>query len=89
VINIPAALKDGSNKIILDETTKEAKTSGYVIIRQHFVDFPGSFVLHCHILAHEDRGMMQLVRVVDKNDPVVVDFKTCKVKDTTAIYGHH
>jgi len=21
-------------------------------------------VLHCHILAHEDRGMMQLVRVI-------------------------
>jgi len=25
----------------------------------------GAFVLHCHILAHEDRGMMQLVRVID------------------------
>jgi FtsP/CotA-like multicopper oxidase with cupredoxin domain len=35
-----------------------------VTIRQQFVDFTGSFVLHCHILAHEDRGMMQLVRVV-------------------------
>jgi len=29
--------------------------------------FPGSYVLHCHMLAHEDRGMMQLVRVVPKN----------------------
>jgi FtsP/CotA-like multicopper oxidase with cupredoxin domain len=37
---------------------------GKVTIRQHFVDFTGTFVLHCHILAHEDRGMMQLVRVV-------------------------
>jgi hypothetical protein len=35
-----------------------------VRIRQTFVDFTGTFVLHCHILAHEDRGMMQLVRVV-------------------------
>ena len=87
VINIPAALM-AEGKVILDETTKEAKTPGYVIIRQHFVDFPGSFVLHCHILAHEDRGMMQLVRVVDKNDPAV-DFKTCTVKDNNAIYGHH
>jgi FtsP/CotA-like multicopper oxidase with cupredoxin domain len=37
---------------------------GRVTIRQQFVDFTGTFVLHCHILAHEDRGMMQLVRVV-------------------------
>jgi len=28
------------------------------------VDFPGSYVLHCHMLAHEDRGMMQLVRLI-------------------------
>jgi FtsP/CotA-like multicopper oxidase with cupredoxin domain len=37
---------------------------GRVRIRQTFVDFTGTYVLHCHILAHEDRGMMQLVRVV-------------------------
>lgn len=37
---------------------------GKVTIRHQFVDFTGSYVLHCHILAHEDRGMMQLVRVV-------------------------
>jgi FtsP/CotA-like multicopper oxidase with cupredoxin domain len=37
---------------------------GRVIIRQAYPDFTGTFVLHCHILAHEDRGMMQLVRIV-------------------------
>jgi FtsP/CotA-like multicopper oxidase with cupredoxin domain len=37
---------------------------GRVKIRHRFVDFAGSFVLHCHMLAHEDRGMMQLVRVI-------------------------
>jgi FtsP/CotA-like multicopper oxidase with cupredoxin domain len=41
---------------------------GQVTIRQTFVDFAGTFVLHCHILAHEDRGMMQLVRVVPADD---------------------
>src|SRR6266404_1488555 len=35
-----------------------------VTIRQTYLDFVGTYVLHCHILAHEDRGMMQLVRVV-------------------------
>jgi FtsP/CotA-like multicopper oxidase with cupredoxin domain len=39
-------------------------TPGKVVIRQTYLDFTGTFVLHCHILAHEDRGMMQLVRVV-------------------------
>jgi FtsP/CotA-like multicopper oxidase with cupredoxin domain len=37
---------------------------GRVRIRHTFVDFTGTYVLHCHILAHEDRGMMQLVRVI-------------------------
>jgi FtsP/CotA-like multicopper oxidase with cupredoxin domain len=32
-------------------------------MRSRFVDFPGFFVLHCHILAHEDRGMMTVVEV--------------------------
>jgi FtsP/CotA-like multicopper oxidase with cupredoxin domain len=30
------------------------------------VDFTGQYVLHCHILAHEDRGMMELVQVVPR-----------------------
>jgi FtsP/CotA-like multicopper oxidase with cupredoxin domain len=38
---------------------------GYVVIRHRFVDFTGAFVLHCHILGHEDRGMMQRVEVVE------------------------
>jgi FtsP/CotA-like multicopper oxidase with cupredoxin domain len=25
---------------------------------------PGTFVFHCHMLAHEDRGMMGIIRVV-------------------------
>jgi FtsP/CotA-like multicopper oxidase with cupredoxin domain len=41
-----------------------AVVPGRVTIRQTYQDFVGTFVLHCHILAHEDRGMMQLVRVV-------------------------
>jgi hypothetical protein len=32
-------------------------------MRSRFVDFPGSYVMHCHILAHEDRGMMATVTV--------------------------
>lgn len=37
---------------------------GYVKILTKFADFAGMYVLHCHFLEHEDRGMMQLVEVV-------------------------
>lgn len=43
---------------------KPAHVPGYVKIRTRFDDFTGLFVFHCHILAHEDRGMMQLVQIV-------------------------
>jgi FtsP/CotA-like multicopper oxidase with cupredoxin domain len=31
---------------------------GYFKLRSWFVDYFGNYVIHCHILAHEDRGMM-------------------------------
>jgi FtsP/CotA-like multicopper oxidase with cupredoxin domain len=37
--------------------------AGYFKMRTKFVDYNGSFVLHCHILAHEDRGMMLQVNL--------------------------
>jgi FtsP/CotA-like multicopper oxidase with cupredoxin domain len=37
---------------------------GHFVMRTRFSDFTGQYVLHCHILAHEDRGMMELVEVV-------------------------
>jgi FtsP/CotA-like multicopper oxidase with cupredoxin domain len=55
VIAIPPAVLSQDGKTI---------APGRVRIRHKFLDFTGTFVLHCHILAHEDRGMMQLVRVV-------------------------
>jgi len=35
-----------------------------VTFRVRFSDFSGRFVMHCHMLAHEDMGMMQTVEVV-------------------------
>ncbi len=37
---------------------------GRIRIRHRFEDFKGMFVFHCHILVHEDLGMMQTVNVV-------------------------
>jgi FtsP/CotA-like multicopper oxidase with cupredoxin domain len=52
--------------------------NGWFRMRSRFVDFTGQYVLHCHILIHEDRGMMQLVEVT----------ATPSSKRTT-IYRHH
>ena len=38
-------------------------------MRTRFVDYTGAYVIHCHILIHEDRGMMQLIEVVPDKPP--------------------
>jgi len=38
-----------------------------VVIRQRFEDYTGPYVLHCHFLGHEDRGMMLTVQTVCPN----------------------
>lgn len=43
------------------------KPNGQALIRYEGVDFTGAFVNHCHILGHEDRGMMQNVQVLCPN----------------------
>jgi FtsP/CotA-like multicopper oxidase with cupredoxin domain len=43
--------------------------NGYdVVLRTHYARYTGEFVLHCHILDHEDAGMMANVQIVD--DPL-------------------
>jgi FtsP/CotA-like multicopper oxidase with cupredoxin domain len=49
----PAPTATDSNNVI----------PGYFKMRSRFVDYPGLYVLHCHILIHEDRGMMFGVEV--------------------------
>jgi FtsP/CotA-like multicopper oxidase with cupredoxin domain len=36
---------------------------GSVVIRSRFLDFTGVFMLHCHMMNHEELGMMQAVEV--------------------------
>lgn len=45
---------------------------GKVVVRIRFEKFPGVSVFHCHVLAHEDEGMMYLVEMVDPT-PVVAN----------------
>jgi hypothetical protein len=48
---------------------KPIQVPGYFKLRSRFVDFPGFYVIHCHILAHEDRGMMTIVEVAPARTP--------------------
>jgi peroxiredoxin len=53
--------------IILNEGWK-------VKFRTEYTDFVGLFVQHCHILDHEDQGMMQAVEIRDpKQPPLALD----------------
>ena len=36
---------------------------GTVVVRMSFRTYTGPYVFHCHILAHEDNGMMANVNV--------------------------
>lgn len=70
VIAIPAGVQktDANGNFMFDPETNLPILEGppgHIKIRSRFVDYPGTYVLHCHILGHEDRGMMQLVKVMD------------------------
>lgn len=46
--------------------------AGYtVVMRTHYQDFTGEFVMHCHILDHEDFGMMQNVAIVSPTTALI------------------
>jgi FtsP/CotA-like multicopper oxidase with cupredoxin domain len=52
-----------------DKNGNQVYVNGYIKMITRFADFTGKFVNHCHILGHEDRGMMQLVEVVPNFNP--------------------
>lgn len=47
------------------EDTTLIPPHGEFVMRTHFADFTGKFVYHCHILIHEDAGMMATIEVVE------------------------
>jgi FtsP/CotA-like multicopper oxidase with cupredoxin domain len=57
VFPIPAAVAANDGTVI----------PGYFTMVTRFADYQGAFVMHCHILAHEDRGMMMSVQVGTSN----------------------
>jgi FtsP/CotA-like multicopper oxidase with cupredoxin domain len=49
--------------------TDPENPSTEVVLRQRFENYTGPYVLHCHFLGHEDRGMMLTVQTVCPNQP--------------------
>jgi len=45
------------------DTVTVPRQGGSVTFRSRFLDFTGRFVLHCHMMNHEEVGMMQIVEV--------------------------
>jgi FtsP/CotA-like multicopper oxidase with cupredoxin domain len=59
-INVPVALPDAN------WSPDDPVTPGSVRLLMRFhQNISGEFVFHCHILSHEDKGMMGLIRVID------------------------
>ncbi|MCH9005614.1 MAG: multicopper oxidase domain-containing protein [Proteobacteria bacterium] len=47
------------------DTVAIPRNGGRVVFRSRFDDFVGKWVNHCHVLSHEDNGMMQEVECTD------------------------
>lgn len=54
---------DGNPEIVWKDTLL-IKQGEPQKLRTRYEDFPGKFVMHCHILDHEDQGMMEVEEVV-------------------------
>ncbi|NIP19356.1 MAG: multicopper oxidase domain-containing protein, partial [Xanthomonadales bacterium] len=47
------------------DTAAIPRNGGRIVFRSRFDDFAGYWIHHCHILAHEDNGMMAQIECVD------------------------
>ena len=69
VLRIEVPDEQGRLHNLLDEprwmdTVSIPRNGGRVVFRTRFADFTGRWIHHCHILMHEDMGMMQEVECV-------------------------
>jgi FtsP/CotA-like multicopper oxidase with cupredoxin domain len=46
-----------------EDTTVVAANGGSITFRTRYADFSGTYMYHCHILGHEDGGMMGVIQV--------------------------
>jgi hypothetical protein len=58
------------------------RDGGRVVFRTRFDDYTGVWVHHCHLLLHEDNGMMSAMECTD--DPSLVNYRT---RERVATHG--
>ncbi len=94
---LEVTLADGTLVNIMDEPRWQdvvwlPRNLGRAVFRSRFQDYLGEYVNHCHILQHEDNGMMQLTEVAPaaENSNYVARFKVTgsgmSSSEVTAIY---
>jgi FtsP/CotA-like multicopper oxidase with cupredoxin domain len=54
-VNVPAPIFDDMHVV---------STPASLTLRQEFLEFPGTYVIHCHRLNHEDNGLMATISVI-------------------------
>ena len=54
-VNVPAPVFDDMHVVTTPAT---------LTLRQEFLEFPGTYVIHCHRLNHEDNGLMATINVI-------------------------
>jgi FtsP/CotA-like multicopper oxidase with cupredoxin domain len=61
--NVPAPVIDENHV---------ATTPAALTLRQEFLEFTGTYVIHCHRLNHEDNGLMALINVIPERSTYAV-----------------
>ncbi|MDT5312460.1 MAG: hypothetical protein QOE74_1480 [Mycobacterium sp.] len=54
-VNVPAPIFNDMHVV---------STPASLTLRQEFLEFPGTYVIHCHRLNHEDNGLMATINVI-------------------------
>jgi hypothetical protein len=74
------------------DTAAIPRDGGRVVFRSRFPDYAGKWVNHCHILLHEDFGMMQAIETVRRPEDANYNARTrvaahgVSAEDVSAIY---
>ncbi len=80
VMRLEVPDQNGNFVNILDEPRWQdvvwiPRNGGRAIVRSRFPDYIGVFVDHCHILLHEDNGMMQAIEITPFADQANYEMK--------------
>jgi FtsP/CotA-like multicopper oxidase with cupredoxin domain len=58
--NVPPPLMDANDNALVPAS---------LTLRSYFSEYPGTFVIHCHRLNHEDNGLMATINVIPERSP--------------------